>query len=158
MSALLALPVPPESVLAQTPIPMANVEARDSTGWPELSRQVAAVVANLPSDQRNSAVLLAKDYGEAGALDRWRDDYHLPAVFSGHNELATFMPPATATTVVAVGIPADQLAPTFAQCSTVGTVELGADSVNQIRHSPIVVCVGRQWSWARLWPRLAHLG
>ena len=158
MSVLLALPVLPESVLAQTPIPMANVEARDSTGWPELGRQVGAVVANLPSEQRNSAVLLAKDYGEAGALDRWRDDYHLPAVFSGHNELATWMPPATATTVVAVGIPGDQLAPAFGHCSTVGTVELGGDSVNQAQHDPIVVCADRQWSWAQLWPRLAHLG
>ncbi|QUQ64662.1 glycosyltransferase family 39 protein [Kutzneria sp. CA-103260] len=157
-SALLALPVLPESVLAQTPIPMANVEARDSTGWPELTRQVGAVVANLPSEQRNSAVLLAKDYGEAGALDRWRDDYHLPPVFSGHNELSTWMPPATATTVVSVGVPSDQLAPAFAQCSTIGTVQLGPDSVNQAQQEPIVVCTGRQSSWAQLWPRLAHLG
>jgi hypothetical protein len=158
MSALLALPILPESVFAQTPIPMANVEARDSTGWPELARQVGAVVANLPSAQRNSTALLAKDYGEAGALDRWRDQYQLPAVFSGHNELATWLPPATATIVVAVGVPNDQLDPAFAQCDTVGTVQLGRDSVNQIQQHPIVVCTDRQWSWAQLWARVVHLG
>jgi hypothetical protein len=50
------------------------------------------------------------------------------------------------------------LAPAFAQCTTVGTVELGADVGNQAQHAPIVVCAGRQWSWQQLWPHLVHLG
>ena len=149
LSALLMLPVLPESVVARSPIPVVDIETRDSMGWPDLARQIAAVAAEFPS-----AVVLAQDYGEAGALAR----YGVPQVFSGHNELATWLPPSTATTVVAVGIPADVLAPAFAQCRTVGEVELGPDVTNQAQHDPIVVCEGRQWSWPQLWPRLAHLG
>ncbi|WP_052393936.1 glycosyltransferase family 39 protein [Kutzneria sp. 744] len=154
LSVVLTLPVLPESVIAHTPIPMANVEVRDSVGWPELAHQVRGVVAGLPAGEQ--PVLLAQDYGEAGALARWPDG--LPAVYSGHNELATWLPPESATTAVAVGINPDLLAPGFAQCATVGTVELGADVGNQAQHAPIVVCTGRQWSWQHLWPRLVHLG
>jgi 4-amino-4-deoxy-L-arabinose transferase-like glycosyltransferase len=153
LSVLLALPVLPESVVADTPIPMANVEVRDSMGWPELASQVAAA---LPADR--NTVLLAQDYGEAGALAHWKDADHLPDVYSGHNELAKWLPPDSATTAVAVGINPDLLAPAFAQCTTVGTVELGADVGNQAQHAPIVVCSGRQWTWQQLWPRLVHLG
>jgi 4-amino-4-deoxy-L-arabinose transferase-like glycosyltransferase len=153
LSVLLTLPVLPESVVADTPIPTADVEVRDSMGWPELARQVGAAV---PFGE--NAVLLAQDYGEAGALAHWKDADHLPDVYSGHNELDTWLPPDSATAAVAVGINPDLLAPAFARCAAVGAVELGADVGNQAQHAPIVVCTGRQWSWQQLWPRLVHLG
>ncbi|MFC0438427.1 glycosyltransferase family 39 protein [Kutzneria buriramensis] len=158
ISVVLMLPVVPASLVARTPIPVVDIETRDSMGWPDLARQVAGVVSALPPDQRQSAVLLAQDYGEAGALARWQHEYGLPDVYSGHNELATWMPPSSANIVVAVGIRPELLAPGFARCTTVGAVQMGSDVVNQAQRDPIVVCEGLTMSWPQLWPRLTHLG
>lgn len=55
-------------------------------GWPELTRAVASVVEALPPEDRADAVVLASNYGEAGALELFGGAVGLPLVISGHDQ------------------------------------------------------------------------
>jgi hypothetical protein len=70
VSVVLMLPVVPSSALASTPIPEINADAGATLGWPELVATVAGVHRSLPSGERERAVILTENYGEAGALQQ----------------------------------------------------------------------------------------
>jgi hypothetical protein len=155
-SVLIVLPVLPPRILEHTPIPKVNPEARDVVGWPNLVSEVAKVQHGLPMRLRSSDVLLAYDYGEAGALDRYGGHYNLPTVYSGHNELAQWRPPASAHSAVAVGIDPSRLAGFFSSCHVAEWSKIGAQTAEQGANIPITVCRGRHAPWSLIWPELTH--
>jgi hypothetical protein len=157
-SVLIVLPVLPPQILEHTPIPRVNPEARDVVGWPRLVAEVAQVQDGLPEQTRSSDVLLARDYGEAGALDRYGGRYTLPQVYSGHNELAQWRPPASAESAVAVGVDPGRLARFFSRCHVATWSKIGAQAAHTGADIPITVCRGRHASWSAVWPELTHLG
>jgi hypothetical protein len=57
----------------------------DMFGWEEMARDVSAVYLSLPESERLSAVVLAQNYGEAGALEYYSPKYPLPSVVCPHN-------------------------------------------------------------------------
>ena len=68
-----------------------NLLAADSVGWARYVEQVEAAYDGLPDAERDRTVVVASNYGEAGALVRLGDG--LPAVYSGHNALGDLSPP-----------------------------------------------------------------
>lgn len=56
----------------------------DEFGWPEMVAQVAKVYRALPVDERAKTVILAGNYGSAGAIDFFGPDYGLPPSISAH--------------------------------------------------------------------------
>ena len=54
-------------------------------GWEGLARDVSKVYLSLPEDEREKTVVLARNYGEAGALEYYTGTYPLPRVVSTHN-------------------------------------------------------------------------
>jgi len=58
----------------------------DMHGWPELTALVAKVVSSLSPEERAKAVIVAENYGEAGALEFFGKAQNLPPVLSGHNQ------------------------------------------------------------------------
>jgi hypothetical protein len=74
-------------VVGDSPVPGINQVARDSVGWPTYVRQIGSVYAALPIADRVHAVIVASNYGEAGAVDRYGSRYALPRVYSGQNQL-----------------------------------------------------------------------
>lgn len=151
----LALPVIPESALAQWQISSMTLE---SVGWPKLVDQVARVHQGLPEDERGRAVILAENFGQAGALDRYGGPYRLPQVYSGHNELHLWgPPPETADVVITVGELGGQPARDFARCEVVARVDNGLGVDNPEQGRPISVCRGPRAPWAELWPAYRHL-
>jgi hypothetical protein len=151
----LALPVIPERALASAGFSSMSME---SVGWPALVAQVGEVYRGLPEAQRREAVVLAENFGEAGAVDRFGPEYGLPAVYSGHNELYRWgPPPESAGVVVALGIAPDRLTEDFARCEVVTVVDNGVGVDNAEQGVPISVCTERRAPWARLWPGYHHL-
>ncbi|MEV4109088.1 glycosyltransferase family 39 protein [Nonomuraea sp. NPDC049695] len=141
-----ALPLLPLSALDYSP----NEVSRESVGWPRFVAQVAAVHRTLPP----GTIVLTSNYGEAGALNRFA-----PAipVYSGHNELwYQGTPPETARTVVAVGLPPEQLRPRFASCASAGVIDHGTGVANEEQGLPITVCSGPRTSWKTAWPDFRH--
>ena len=153
-SVLIALPVFPERSLPPV-IAALNQTARDSVGWPRYVDQVAEVYQALPAADRAVAVLVASNYGEAGALHRFGPDHQLPTVYSGQNEMYRFgPPPESATVVVLVGLRSQ--AKLFASCEVKARLDNGVGVDNEEQGRPVMVCRGRRQPWKELWPRFQH--
>lgn len=65
----------------------------DMFGWEELARDVSAVYLALPEDEKAATVVLAMNYGEAGALEYYAKRYPVPPVYCGHNNYWLWGPP-----------------------------------------------------------------
>ena len=71
-----------EEHLEVGPLPQAFA---DMFGWEDLARKVAAVASELTPEERANAVIYARNYGEAAALELYAPRYHLPRVVCPHN-------------------------------------------------------------------------
>lgn len=155
VSAVIALPVLPLSVLGRTPVPELNVVAADQVGWPEHVTRVAQAV-RLAGDP--DVVVLTSNYGEAGAVARYGPALGVPAPHSGHNDLGTRPgPPEGSRTVVFVGFQVARVEDAFASCEVVARLDNGVGVPNEEQGAPVSVCRDPQVPWSRLWPSLRHL-
>jgi hypothetical protein len=155
LSSVISLPLIPASVLGMTPIPDINQATADQIGWPQYTAQVEAAVAQagVPADE---LVILATNYGEAGALDRYGSDA-LPTVVSGHNALTELgRPDQRVTTAVVVGYQSRGIAMEFESCELVGELDNGLDVDNEEQGAPITICSGPLEPWFQLWTRIGH--
>jgi hypothetical protein len=155
VSSVIALPLVPVSAVGATPIPAINQAVRDQVGWPQYVAEVRAAYRTVPAAERGSTVVLAENYGEAGAVARYGSG--LPAVYSGHNALYFVgRPPASTTTVVAVGFSAPYVSARFASCRRAGSLDNRVGVANEEQGRAIEVCSGPRRSWPALWPRFRH--
>jgi hypothetical protein len=157
VTALIALPLVPVDALGDTPIPGINQTAQDSVGWPVYVDQVVQAYDTLPAADRARAVVLTGNYGEAGALHRFGAD-RLAKIYSGHNELWYYGPPADSATVllsVGVGEPGE-LSEFFGSCELAGRLDNGVGVDNEEQDQPIVICRDPRQPWHQLWPRMQH--
>ena len=154
-----ALPVLPPSALATVPLQKANYNLGEEIGWQDLTRQVATVWRSLPPAQQRSAVILTQNYGEAGAIDRYGKQAHLPRAFSGHNSFWSWGPPRPSLgTTIAIGLARRQLTPYFGHCSLAARVRNRAGVDNEEHGHPIWVCTDQHEPWASIWNRFKHYG
>ena len=134
-----------------------NPDVVEMVGWQDLTAQVSTIYQSLPGDEKQAAVILAGNYGEAGALDLYGADYGLPHVISGANSLwargyGSFEP----QTVIAVGFErfyADQY---FNQCDYAGTVtnQYGVWNEESSRHNALYVCRQPRQPWSHMWKKM----
>ncbi len=159
VAVVVALPVIPVRWLPATHIADLNQATRDAIGWPEYAREVGEAYQALPPSQRAATGLIAGNYGEAGALDRYGSAYHLPRVHSGHNQLYFYGPPpdSDVNALVVGHDPADPPESAgFASCSVVGTLDNGVGVDNEEQGRQILFCRGRTEPWSRIWPAYQH--
>jgi hypothetical protein len=64
-----------------------NEEVTEMIGWQELTGQVSEIFQSIPEAEKPHTVILAGNYGEAGAFVLYGDEYALPRVISGTNSL-----------------------------------------------------------------------
>lgn len=154
---LLALPLVPLSALGSTPIPAINQTARDTVGWPTYVQQIADVYDAMPPRQAVGAVIVASNYGEDGAVDRYGPTLGLPRAYSAHNQLYfQARPPADTTVVIFVGGELQTARTQFANCTVKAHLDNGVDVVNEEEGEPIALCTGPRSDWARVWAALQH--
>lgn len=157
VSVLLGLPVIPLSALGRTPVPAVNQAARDTVGWPAYVTQIAQAYAGLSTAEKAQAVVVASNYGEAGAVDRYGARYGLPTVYSGHNALYyQARPPESATVVIMVGGQFDAVRNRFESCDVIDHLDNGVDVDNEEQGEPVAVCRNPIGGWATVWPTLRH--
>jgi hypothetical protein len=157
VSATIALPLVPVRALHDTPVPGINQAVADTVGWPVYARQVDTVYRGLSAADRAQTVVLASNYGEAGALARYGPALGLPHVYSAHNQLYfQGRPPASATVVVFVGGQVEDASTRFGSCATVSHLDNGVDVDNEEQGEPVAVCRGPVGGWNTVWPQLKH--
>jgi 4-amino-4-deoxy-L-arabinose transferase-like glycosyltransferase len=153
MSALITLPVLPADSLSV--VNGINPEQSEQIGWPAFTSAVAAQWSAIPS--RSRAVILAENYGEAGALARYGPEHGLPAPYSGHMSNADWGPPPdSATGPVLVVHQSAAVGPYLSGCHEVGRVNTGRHVDNQEQGAHITLCAGTTEPWSALWPHLRH--
>jgi hypothetical protein len=159
VSAVLFLPIVPVESLAATPIVDINHDAGETVGWRPFAETIGQAVAGLPSGERATAVVLTANYGEAGAIDHYRDELGLPPAYSGHNGYGLWgPPPETAGPTIAVGYRAERLRQWFGSVEPAGRIDNGVGLDNDEQGTQLFVCRNRLRSWAEIWPQVRHLG
>jgi hypothetical protein len=157
VSAVAALPLVPLSALGSTPIPAMNQAAADTVGWPAYVAEVAIAYRQLPPASRRHAVIVATNYGEAGAIDRYGPRLGLPSSYSAHNQLYfQSRPPASATIAIFVGAELVRARSLFESCTVVGHLNNRVNVDNEEQGQPIAVCRTPLGGWRRIWPKLWH--
>jgi 4-amino-4-deoxy-L-arabinose transferase-like glycosyltransferase len=150
------LPVLPERVLAASFLPSVSTGLAEQIGWPRYVEQIDRVTSRIRRDDPG-VVVLASNYGEAGALARFSSQHDV-LVVSGHNALGYLGgPPAGTRTVVVVGGQLSRVAGEFTACHTMDHLDSGFDVDNEEEGQPVAVCTGPRKSWQTLWPVIRHL-
>jgi hypothetical protein len=147
------LPLVPLGVVGATPIPTINQAVGDQVGWPEL----AATVDRVGRTAGPGTIVLATNYGEAGAIARYSTRF-ADRVWSGHNGLGQLPPPSTEPRqVVMVGDEAGFLARFFASCRTLAHIDDGVGVDNEEQGEPVALCRDARAPIAVILHASAHL-
>ena len=114
----------------------------DMLGWEQQAQGLAAVVAALPPEEQQVAVILAGNYGEAGAAEFYGPVYGLPPVVSPAGSFRFFGAGGRPGTVgVSIGIDSARLASRYDDVR-VASVLRSAWSVAEERQ--VTIAVGRR--------------
>jgi hypothetical protein len=128
----------------------------DRFGWPELVAKAMAAYASLSPAERGNAVILASNYGEAGAIEVLAPAG--PPVVSGHNNYWLWGPGARrGDPLIGVG-PAAMVDAARQRCTSVD--DYGAVGCRYCMpyesENHVFVCRGVTPALAALWPQLKH--
>lgn len=156
-SIIIALPVVPLSHLGSTPVPTFNQMAQDQVGWPTYVQDVARTRSALPPREAASSVVIADNYGEAGAIARYGAEFGIERVYSAQNELYfQARPPSSANIAIVVGTRPAELRELFASCKVSGHLDNRLGVANQEQGAPISVCRHPIGGWDQAWPAMQH--
>ena len=153
IASLISLPVLPAAALARFPAQKINYDLGEEIGWPSQVKLLASVWHSLPAAQRARATLLAGNYGEAGAVDRYGASFGLPQVYSGANNFWLWgPPPASDTAAVAINVDPALLHREFTHVTQVAVYHNGLNVSDDEEGVAIYVATGLRSSWATAWP------
>jgi len=159
----LVLPVLPAADIGWTY--KINAVPAESIGWPQLVSSVRSVWNSLPPARRANAVIVASNYGEAGAIDILGQGTGLPEAVSGHNTFWWWGPgnPHATTVIVVLPGPVDgdgggttALSHYFTSIRATATLSNPADLHNQEFGGHVYICTGLRQPWPQTWPQLRH--
>ena len=75
------------------PLQKINYDLAESIAWPKQVAMIARAYRALPAAERGRTTILAGNYGEAGAIDRYGPGLGLPPDYSGANNFWLWGPP-----------------------------------------------------------------
>jgi 4-amino-4-deoxy-L-arabinose transferase-like glycosyltransferase len=154
-SALFTLPVLPASAVNFV-IPV-NAEQGEQIGWPELTAAVAKAWQQIPDDQRARAVILAGNYGQAGAIAKYGPSHGLPHPYSNHMSFQDWSHPSNMQNGPVLLVEQERNQPyerNFTDCTQVGEVDNGISIDNEEQGTALVLCTAATTPWSELWPTL----
>lgn len=128
----------------------------DMQGWRGLAEAVAVAAARLADDERGRACVFGQNYGEAGAVEYFGRELHLPPAISAHNSWYLWgLGACSGEVLLVLGDDAFSLGRLFAE------VELGAtfdcrDCMPYEDELPIWIVRRPLADLAGLWPRIRH--
>jgi hypothetical protein len=155
VGAAIAVPLLPARALATVPLQKINYDLAETIAWPREVALVAREYHALPPGQRAGAAILAGNYGEAGAIDRYGPGAGLPPAFSGANNFWYWgPPPARDKSAIAVNIDPALLRRLFTSVRQVAVFRNGLGVSDDEQGAVIYRATGLRTSWAAAWPLL----
>jgi 4-amino-4-deoxy-L-arabinose transferase-like glycosyltransferase len=139
------LPVLPLRTADRLGVVAARSDYQDEVGWHGLARDVER-------DAAGADVVVARNYGEAGALELFGRG--LPPVASGHVTFRYWRPPATGRRALLVGFSSADAAGLCHGYRVVGQIRMPV--ANEERGQPMARCTLDD-TLAELWPRIVAL-
>jgi 4-amino-4-deoxy-L-arabinose transferase-like glycosyltransferase len=134
-----------------------NEDVVEMVGWQDLTAQVARTYQSIPENEKPRTVILAGNYGEAGALDLYGKQYNLPLIVSGSNSLwyRGYGEPEPETVIV-VGFESSYAGSFFGSCKYPDTVTNRFQVKNEetTHHTSIYVCREPRRDWKDMWPEM----
>jgi len=159
LSAPVALPVLPARALHAVPLQKINYDLAETIAWPKLVALVAREYDARPDGPRRHTAILAGNYGEAGAIDRYGPGAGLPQAYSGANNFWLWgPPPAGDTAAIAVSVDPALLRREFAHVRRVATFWNGLGVDDDEQGAPVYLATGLKSSWAQAWPSFRAYG
>jgi hypothetical protein len=128
----------------------------DMFGWEGLARDVSAVYQSLSEAERTSTVVLARNYGEAGALEYYASKYPLPRVICTHNNYWIWGYPEDGFWTVVVLRGAEEDYKKSCDEVTLAAVHTCRYCMPYENDMPIYICRGLRVSMAEIWKREKH--
>jgi hypothetical protein len=129
----------------------------DMFGWEEQVSAVAGVYAGLSSEEKPQTVILAYNYGEAGAIDYLGGRYGLPKAVSGHNQYGLWGPRnQSPQVVIAIGFSEEFLRHFFWEVTAAAQVN-PKYALPEERNLTVFVCRDPKKRLADVWPQLRYL-
>jgi hypothetical protein len=130
----------------------------DMMGWQQQVDVVAGVFQSLPAGDRTKVAILARNYGQAGAIEYFGRSYGLPRPISGHNNYYLWGPQQyTGEVVITVGIPMEKLRPLFNHIELAATIRSDY-AIPEENNLPIYVCREPKMTLQKAWPSLKFYG
>lgn len=168
-TAFFSLPLAPVGSTVFQIATTVNPDAAETVGWDGFTETAVRVAARIPEAERADAIVLTRNYGEAGALIRARrldlstpagPAGALPPVYSGHNAFGEWGPPPAGTrTVMVIGdFDEGELARWFGRCEVVERYASPPGVDNEEDGATFRLCAEPKGPWAELWPDVRHLG
>ena len=113
---------------------------------------------SLPVEQQRDVLLLAENYGEAGALELFGPRYGLPPVLSPHNTYHLWSAAHDAApTYIAIGLPEEQLRGIFQDVTPAG-VHSCSYCMDYENDLPIYICRDARTPFSEWWPAMKWYG
>jgi len=155
----ISVPLVPQSSLARFGLDEFRKDYSDTVGWPELVRQVAGVYAQLTPAEQQTAVVLASNYGEAGAIDLYGRSAGLPLALSPDLTYWYWKPAhVEADVVIAVGFDQSEMRRLLGDVRVAATVQPVDGVRNEEVGRLILVCRQPILPLDSAWPQLRRLG
>jgi 4-amino-4-deoxy-L-arabinose transferase-like glycosyltransferase len=156
LAAPFTLPLLPTRQMVDAGLAEAREDWAEMLGWPELAGTVAGVWHRLPPAERARASIVTRNYGQAGAIDRFGPELGLPSATSGHNGYWFWAGDGRpGGPVVAVGWSVAELAGLCDGARQVATLDNPDGVDNEERGAPVVLCPAAELP-LRSWPALRH--
>jgi hypothetical protein len=93
----------------------------DRFGWESMAANIAHIYYSLSPNEQAQACILAGDYAQAGAINLYGPQYHLPRAISGHNSYFLWGPEScTGKVIISISVSSKRLQATFRSITQVG--------------------------------------
>jgi hypothetical protein len=136
-------------------VPLTQVFS-DELGWRPLEQQVAAIYRALPPDERARAAILARNYGEAAAIDVYGRADGLPPALSGALQYWFWGTHGyDGSVIIEINGDPDVWARACDRSEVVAT--FGGQYVAPYENGPIIVCHGLRRPLAEVWDRFRRM-
>jgi hypothetical protein len=152
----LGLPVLPTRIMVKSGIWQARKDFADMIGWPELTKQVTDVYQQIPVSERQSVMILASNYGEAGALQYYGQG--LPTVVCAHLTYYYWAPAQMhPSIIIVIGYPRDYLVSLFGDVQQAATISNSFGIHNEEFGQAIWIVRNPRHTLSQVFPQLKAL-